>query len=74
MKAQISDNESLRAEVMHQKQLLESANATKSTLEKKAQASQRQASETRRLTAEDLFDLEQVPSTQCMRGGACMSL
>ena len=62
LQVKIQENNELQLQVQKGREALESATVSKTELQKKAQASQRQASETRRLTAEDLSDLEQVHS------------
>jgi hypothetical protein len=56
----MSENEELQQQVQRGKEALQSAHTSKEEMAKRAQASQRQVSETRRLTADDLSDLEQV--------------
>lgn len=63
LKEQMDENAALQEQMRHTREALESATTSKNELQKKAQASQRLVSETRKLTADDISDLEQVPTT-----------
>ena len=56
----MSENEELQAQVAKGRDNLQGALSAKEEMARKAQASQRHASETRKLTIDDLSDLEQV--------------
>lgn len=58
----MTENEELQLQVQKGRDTLQSALTTKEELQRRAQASQKQASETRRMTADDLSELEQAQS------------
>lgn len=60
MAEHVSTNKELQAQVVKGRETLQAALSAKEELSRKAQASQKVAQETRRMTADDLTELEQV--------------